>query len=77
MGSLCYKCRNRLKLSKNLNEIKLSYCYNQVSVVRCPSWKWLWTVVRRVSLLSVFIGACVGCTCESGCRPVWRADAAA
>jgi hypothetical protein len=23
--------------------------------VRCPSWKWLWTVDRRVAL-SVFIG---------------------
>jgi hypothetical protein len=29
-----------------------------------------------VALLSVFRGACVGCTCESGC-PVRRADAAA
>jgi hypothetical protein len=25
--------------------------------VRCPSWKWLWAVERRVALLSVFIGA--------------------
>jgi hypothetical protein len=33
---------------------------------------------RRVALLSVFIGACVGCTCESGWSgSVWRADAAA
>jgi hypothetical protein len=38
--------------------------------VRCPSWKWLWTSEGRVALLSVFIGACVGCTCESGCQPV-------
>jgi hypothetical protein len=45
--------------------------------VRCPSWKWLWAVEIRVALLSVFIRACVGCTCESGCRPVRRADAAA
>jgi hypothetical protein len=40
--------------------------------VRCPSWKWLLTLERRVVLLSVFIGVCVGCTCESGCRPLWR-----
>jgi hypothetical protein len=40
--------------------------------VRCPSWKWSWTLDRRVALLSVFIEACVGCTCESGCRPVRR-----
>jgi hypothetical protein len=45
--------------------------------VRCPSWKWLWPVERHVVLLSVFIGVCAGCSCESGCRPVWRADAAA
>jgi hypothetical protein len=65
MGSLCYKCR---KLSKDLNQIKLSYCYNQVIVVRCLRWKWLWTVERRVVLLSVIIGVCVGCSCKSGCR---------
>jgi hypothetical protein len=28
-------------------------------------------------VLSVFIGVCVGCICESGCLPVRRADAAA
>jgi hypothetical protein len=30
-----------------------------------------------VVLLSVIIRVCVGCTCESGCRRVWPADAAA
>jgi hypothetical protein len=30
-----------------------------------------------VALLSVFRGACVGCTCESGCHPVRLADFAA
>jgi hypothetical protein len=30
-----------------------------------------------VALLSVFIGVGVGCTCESGCHPLRRADAAA
>jgi hypothetical protein len=44
--------------------------------VLCPSWKWLWTIERRVALLSVFIGASVGCTCESGCCPVRRNDIA-
>jgi hypothetical protein len=58
------QCRDRLKLGKNLNCIKLGYCYNWVSVVRYP-------VGVVVALLSVFVGACVGCTCESGWSVVW------
>jgi hypothetical protein len=29
--------------------------------VRCPRWKWLWALDRRVVLLLVIIGVCVGC----------------